>query len=53
MPNYFRLDNRVFLILRRYKQRGVNMLEGIDLNGRLNVTVPLASVLPGDNHIAA
>lgn len=44
MPNYFRIDNRVFLILRKYRQRGVSMVEGITIDGRLNVTLPLNGV---------
>ena len=44
MPNYFRLDNRVSLILRKYRQRGVSMVEGISFNG-LVVTMPLNGVV--------
>ena len=44
MPNYFRIENRTFLILRRYKQRNVAMLEGITIDGRLNVTMPVTQV---------
>ena len=45
MPNYFRIDNRVFLILRRYKQRNVAMVEGITIDGKLNITMPLNGVV--------
>lgn len=43
MTNYFRIENRVFLILRQYRQRGVIMLEGIGFDG-LSVTVPINGV---------
>ena len=52
MPNYFRIDNRVFLILRRYKQRNVAMVEGITIDGKLNITMPLNGVT-FTNQIAA
>ncbi len=44
MPNYFLIDNRVFLILRKYRQRGVSMVEGITIDGKLNITMPLDGV---------